>query len=126
MAQRSRAPVLPRSEICRRLACAAIAVRDVGGPVTPCLALNPLLLTVDRRLHAGRGTRIFPHYLAKGGAGRFLFLQRGQRLAETKQRVGRLARPVVLGGHAEESFGRVAILLALKIAFTEPVLRIRQ
>src|SRR5262249_50016249 len=33
---------------------------------------------------------------------------------------------IVFGGHAEEGFGRVAILLALKVAFAEPVLRIRQ
>src|SRR5260370_41962136 len=30
-----------------------------------------------------------------------------------------------LGGHAEEGFGGIAVLLALEIAFAEPILRIR-
>ena len=60
--------------------------------------------------------RIFPRHLAERGAGGFLFLQRRQRLAEPQQRVRRLGGFVELGGHAEEGFGGVAILLALEIA----------
>src|SRR5207245_11438483 len=124
MTQKLPAPALPRSGISRRPPCAAIDER-ASRPVTDCLALNPLLLTVHRGLHAGGCARIFSNHLAEGGAGGFLFLQRRQRLAEAKQRVGRLAGLVVFGGHAEEGFGRLAVLLTLKIAFTEPVLRIR-
>src|SRR5262245_65808776 len=66
-------------------------MRSPSGSVTGCLAFNPLLLTVHGGLHTGGGARIFSRHLAEGGAGGFLFLQRGQRLAEAEQRVGRLA-----------------------------------
>src|SRR6266481_5638721 len=44
----------------------SVEVRSEGDPFTNPLALNPLLLTVHRRLDAGRCTRIFPRHLAKG------------------------------------------------------------
>src|SRR3954452_23360439 len=89
------------------------------------LALDPLLLTVDRRFDAGGGARIFPHHLAKRRAGRLLLFQSRQRLSEPQQGVGRLARFVEFGGHSEESFRGIAILLALEIALSQPILRVR-
>src|SRR5882762_4683868 len=89
------------------------------------LALNPLLLTVDRGFDARRGPRILPRHFAERGTGGFLFLQRRQRLAEPQQGIRRLGGLVEFGGHAEEGFRGVAILLALEVAFAEPVLRVR-
>src|SRR6185312_514815 len=87
-------------------------------------ALHPLLLAADGGFDAGGGARIFARDLAEGSAGCFLLLQRGERLPEPKQRVGRLGRLVILAGHIEEDFGGVAILLALEVALAEPVLGI--
>src|SRR5665213_2396076 len=44
-------------------------------------------------LHAGCGARIFTRYFGQRGAGRFLLMQRSERLAEAQQGVGRLAAP---------------------------------
>src|SRR5579859_124235 len=87
-------------------------------------ALDPLLLAVDGGFDAGGGARIFAHDLAEGGAGGLLLLQCGERLSEPQERIGRLRRLVVLAGDIEEDFGGVAILLALEVAFAEPVLGI--
>src|SRR5205085_4155087 len=111
-----------RSQSGRRRPCAAIDQGSRAGSVIACLALNPLLLTVDRGFHAGGGFRILPRDLAERGTGGFLLLQRGQRLPEPQERIGRFSRFVILRRHAEKGFGRIAILLALKIAFAEPVL----
>src|SRR5690242_20162733 len=43
-----------------------------------CLALDPLLLAIDRGFDTARSARIFPRHLAKSGASGFLFFQRGQ------------------------------------------------
>src|SRR6266702_631001 len=101
-------------------ACPALSQPKQSGS-----ALYPLLLAVDGGLHAARGTRIFPRHFAESGAGGFLFLQRRQRLAEPQQGIRRLGGLVELGGHAEEGFRSIAVLLTLEIAFTKPILRIR-
>src|SRR6516164_10392053 len=85
----------------------------------------PLLLAVDGLFDARGSARIFPAHFAKGGAGGFLLLQRGERLAEPQQGVRGFCRAIELGGHAEERFGRVTIELALEETFAKPELRLR-
>src|SRR3569832_1739108 len=87
--------------------------------------MNPLLLLRDRALHAGGRLRIFAADLGERGAGRFLLLQRRKRLAETQQRIRRLAGMLVLGRYGEEGLGRVAIVLLLIERLAHPVLRVR-
>src|SRR3569832_2967261 len=87
--------------------------------------MNPLLLLRDRALHAGGRRRIFAADLGERGAGRVLLLQRRKRLAETQQRIRRLAGMLVLGRHGEERLGRVAIVLLLIERLAHPVLRVR-
>src|SRR5579862_2089352 len=89
------------------------------------LALRALLLAVNGLLDAAPGVRIFPRYLAKGGTGGFLFLQRRQRLAKPQQCIRGLRRAVELGCHAEKGFSRLAILLTLEEALAEPELCLR-
>jgi hypothetical protein len=42
-------------------------------------ALDPFLLAIDGRFDAAGSARIFPHHLAKRGAGGLLLFQRRQR-----------------------------------------------
>ena len=46
-------------------------------------------------------------------------------MSEPQQGIGRLPRFVEFGGHPEESFRGIAILLALEIALSQPILRVR-
>src|SRR5215470_3337657 len=62
------------------------------------LAAGTLLFAFDALLHTERGARILAGDLAERGASRFAFAQGRQRLAEAKQRFGRLCRCFVLGG----------------------------
>src|SRR5512140_1382835 len=87
-------------------------------------ALDPFLLAIDGGFDAAGGARIFPQYLAEGGAGGLLLLQRRQRLSEPQQRVRGFRRFIEFGGHPEKGFGGVTVFLALEIALAQPVLRI--
>src|SRR3989304_3680137 len=80
-------------------------------------AVDTLLFLCDAALHARRGARKFAPDFGQRGAGRFLLIERGQRLAETQQGVGRLAGFLVFGRHRQERFRGVAIALALEQAF---------
>src|SRR5215203_3323778 len=54
-------------------------------------AADTLLFPFDALLHADGRPRIFAQDLAERGAGRFLLAQCGERLAEPKERIRRLA-----------------------------------
>src|SRR5260221_3744972 len=88
------------------------------------LALNPLLLAVHGLFDAARGARVFPRHLAERRTRGFLLFQGRQRLSQPQQGVGGFRRFVELGGHAEEGFRGVAILLALEKTLAEPILRV--
>src|SRR6266478_2054669 len=88
------------------------------------LALNPLLLAVHGLFDAARGARIFPRHLAERRTGGFLLFQGRQRLSEPQQGVGGFRRFVELGGHAEEGFRGITVLLALEKTLAEPILRV--
>ena len=58
---------------------------------TSSAAVGTLLFLRDAALHARRGARKFAPDFGERGAGRFLLIRRGERLAEPQQRVRRLA-----------------------------------
>src|ERR1700674_3980536 len=87
-------------------------------------AFDTLLFPLDALLHGDRGARIFAADLAESGAGRFLLVERGQRLAEPQQRVRCLAGGVVFRRDGEERFGGVMIPLALEQRLAEPIMRV--
>src|SRR5215471_12402648 len=60
-------------------------------------AVRTLLFLRDTAFHAGRGLRIFAADFRKRRTSGLLLVHRGERLAETQQRVRRLARTLVLG-----------------------------
>ena len=62
----------------------------------------------------------FAQDFAERRAGRFLLAERGKRLPEAQQRVGRLGGGFVFGRDVEEGFRRVTETLALEQAFAEP------
>src|SRR4051812_49007118 len=96
--------------------------RSRRGSGSRSLALNAFLLAVHGLLHARGRARIFPADFTQRRAGGFLLLQRRQRLSQTQQRVRSFRRGVELGGHGEKRLRRVAVQLALKEAFAQPVL----
>src|SRR5262245_10573705 len=77
-------------------------------------------------LHAARGLGIFAADLAERGAGRLALAERGERLAEPQQRVGRLGARLELGGDREEGFRRVAVALPVEQALAQPVIGVRR
>ena len=99
---------------------------DAPSPTEPASALHPLLLAIDRGFDAARGARIFPRHLAKAAQAASFSFSAASDCPSRSKRVGRLRRFVEFGGHAEEGFGGIAILLALEKALAEPVLRIRR
>src|SRR6185312_13124239 len=87
-------------------------------------AVRTLLFLGDAALHVGGGLRIFAADLGERGAGGFLLVHGGERLAEPQQRLRRLAAVLELGRDREEGFSRVAVALLLEQALAEPILRV--
>src|SRR5665213_2650333 len=83
------------------------------------LAVCALLFLGDAAFHARRGAREFAADLGQRCAGRFLLMQRGERLPEPQQRGRRLAGVLEFGRDRQERFRRVAIALALKHALAQ-------
>ena len=73
-----------------------------------------------------RSLRIFAQHFAERSAGGFLLAERGERLAETHQRVRRTGGGFVFGRDGKEGLGGVAIVLSWNSAFAEPILRLRR
>src|SRR5262245_15755331 len=84
-------------------------------------AARTLLLALDALLHARGCARKFSQDLAERRAGRLLLAERGERLPETQQRIGRLGVGFVFGRDVEEGFRGVAEALALEQGFAEPI-----
>src|SRR5664279_489942 len=88
-------------------------------------AVRTLLFLRDAALHGSRGARKFAPDFGQRGAGRFLLIERGERLPEPQKGVRRLARALIFGRDRQEGFRRVAITLALEQALAQPILRVR-
>src|SRR6266508_2332903 len=84
-------------------------------------AADTLLFPLDALLQARRCAGKLARDLAERRAGRFLLAERGERLPEAEQRVGRPGIGLELGRDVEESFRRVAEALALEQALAEPI-----
>src|SRR6516165_5023914 len=101
-----------------------------GKPVSTfpghALAADTLLFPLDALTHAERRPRIFAQHLAERGASRFLLAERGERGAESQQRVGSLGGRFVFGRDVEKGLGGIAVALALEQAFAEPVFGLRR
>src|SRR5580704_519418 len=74
-----------RAAACVRSANSASACVTETGDVSS--AFDTLLFPLDPLLHGDRGARVSTADLAQGGAGRFLLVERRQRLAEPQQRI---------------------------------------
>src|SRR5262245_7676721 len=84
-------------------------------------AADTLLFSLDPLPHCGRCARKFAQDFSERRAGRLLLAERGKRLSEAQQRIGRLGGGVVFGRDIEEGFRRVAEATALEHAFAEPI-----
>ena len=87
------------------------------------LALNPLLLTVDRCFTPAEACGYLRVTSPRAAQAASFSFSAASDWPSRSSASGALP-VVVFGGHAEEGFGRVAIALALEEAFAEPVLRI--
>src|SRR5664280_3105650 len=87
--------------------------------------MRTLLFLRDAAFHGSRGARKFAPDFRQRGAGRFLLIERGERLPEPQQGVRRLAGVLEFSRDRQEGFRRVAIALALEQALAQPVLRVR-
>src|SRR6185437_17021686 len=88
-------------------------------------AAHALLFLRDAALHAGRRLGIFAADFRQRGAGGFLLMHGGERLAEPQQRIRRLAGVLVFGRDRKEGLGSVAVVLLLEQALAQPILRVR-
>src|SRR5262245_5538424 len=84
-------------------------------------AADTLLLSLDALPYARGCAREFTQDFAERRAGRLLLAERGERLPEPKQRIGRLGIGFVFGRDVKEGFRGVAEALALEQAFAEPI-----
>src|SRR5580704_3742697 len=91
---------------------------------TACSAVDTFLFPIDGLLHGRRSARIFSQDFAERRARGFLLTQSGQRLAKPQQRVRRARGGFVFRGDREEGLGGIMVLLVLKQAFAEPILRL--
>src|SRR5271168_2177656 len=89
-------------------------------------AVATLLFSVHSLLHARRCARVFAQHFAERSAGRFLFAQRGKRLAKPQQRLRCASGRLIFRRNGEKRFRGVAILLLLEETFAEPVLGLRR
>src|SRR5690349_1034719 len=88
-------------------------------------AMRTLLFLRDTAFHAGCGLRVLAADFGERGAGGLLLVQRGKRLTETQQRIGRLAGTLELSRHAQEGLRSITIALLLEQPFAQPILRVR-
>src|SRR5579871_4948096 len=98
------------------------ASASLTAPSTPRTLQFPLDSLFDARLCA----RIFPAHVGEGHAGKFLLVQRRQRLAEPQQRVRGFGAVFIPFRQLHEGVGGVLIALALKQALTEIELGLRR
>src|SRR5262249_19324044 len=84
-------------------------------------AADTLLFSLDPLPHRGRCARKFAQDFSERRAGRLLLAERGKRLSEAQQRIGRLGGGFVFGRDIEEGFRRLAEAAALEHAFAEPI-----
>src|ERR1035441_10496982 len=89
------------------------------------LAVRTLLFLRDAAFRGSRGARKFAPDFGQRGAGRFLLIERVERLSEPQQGVRRLAGVLEFSRDRQEGFRRVAIALALEQALAQPILRVR-
>src|SRR5687767_4044392 len=98
---------------------------ESGCAEVAALAADTLLFRRHVLLHVGRGSSVFAADLAPGGAGGFLFAERGERLSKPQQRLRCFRAAVEFCRHGEEGLGSIAITLSLIKALAEPILRVR-
>src|ERR1700759_5203200 len=97
---------------------------STGFTSTPCSAVDTLLFPLHHLPHGERGIGVLAGDFAEGRAGELFLVERGERLAETKQRVGGLGARLEFLRQRQEGVGCTAIVLALEHALAEPVLRL--